>query len=366
MRVLEPLPDERDPFVLVRGAERPGDDRELSLPAQQARCLAGQGVGDAFGGRLIDEEITGVGFGVGVPCQHMDAPFAGLAQHCGDASPVLDGHGNGVHLARDPVLDELVLFRGVEARRSVPHQIDIELARRLFRADAATDKVRIALRLRHDGDHRPMWRGRRRMSVEATRAGAHRSEEPDVGAGHDQRAREDRSAKDRNLTVFHLKLLLRHRTRARAPAEVTIHGNRCNEQHTGQDTGQLGRPRREVQPGLQHREGEEAQQRPPDRAAPAEDRRAAQHHGGDRIELVTGAGVRPGLPQMRDVDDRRNARNQSRQQVDETNAPGHRNRRVTVNRQLGKPRRPSIRTGGRDVRNHQGFMVFDHTPPCKT
>ena len=59
--------------------------------AQQARRLVGQRVGDALGRRLIDEEVAGVGLGVGVPGQHADAPFTRLAQHGGDAGPVLDG-----------------------------------------------------------------------------------------------------------------------------------------------------------------------------------------------------------------------------------------------------------------------------------
>ena len=39
MLVREPLPDERDPLVLVRGAERAGDDRELALCRRAAAPL---------------------------------------------------------------------------------------------------------------------------------------------------------------------------------------------------------------------------------------------------------------------------------------------------------------------------------------
>ena len=125
------------------------------VAAQQPRRLVGQRVGDAFGGRLIDEEIAGVGLGVGVPGQRRGCRVRAPCAARWRCRPVLDGDRNGVHLSRDPVLDELVLFRGVEAGRSVPHQIDVELARRFFRTGAAADEVGIALRLRHDGDDGP-------------------------------------------------------------------------------------------------------------------------------------------------------------------------------------------------------------------
>ena len=53
---------------------------------------------------------------------------------------------------------------------------------------------------------------------------------------------------------------------------------------------------------------QEPSTRAPQRAASAEHRRAAQHDSGDRVELVSGAGVRLRLPEVRDVDDRRDAR----------------------------------------------------------
>ena len=58
---------------------------------------------------------------------------------------------------------------------------------------------------------------------------------------------------------------------------------------------------------------EQAEHRAEDGAAPAEDRRAAEHHGGDRHQLVARARVRLRLPEVRDVDDRREARRESRQ-----------------------------------------------------
>ena len=59
--------------------------------------------------------------------------------------------------------------------------------------------------------------------------------------------------------------------------------------------------------------------------AAAEHRRAAQHHGRDRVELVPGARVGLRLPEVRDVDDRRQARDQAGQHVDEPEPPRHRN-----------------------------------------
>ena len=65
-------------------------------------------------------------------------------------------------------------------------------------------------------------------------------------------------------------------------------------------------------------------QRAPQRAAAAEDRRAAEHHRGDGVELVAGAGVRFRLTEMRDVHDGREAGRQARQHVDQPEASRHR------------------------------------------
>ena len=52
--------------------------------------------------------------------------------------------------------------------------------------------------------------------------------------------------------------------------------------------------------------------RAPERAASAEDRRAAENDRRDGVELVSGSRIRFRLPEMRDVDDRRDARRPAR------------------------------------------------------
>ena len=165
MSVGDALADERNPFVLVRGGQRPGDHRELTAAVEQPRRFVSQRVADPFGCRLVDEEVARVGLGVGVPGQHADATIARLAQHGGNRGAVLDRDGDCVDMTGDPVLDELVLLRRVEARRSVPDQLHVLLARRLLRAGAAADEVRIALRLRHHGDNRAVRAAGRRGSA---------------------------------------------------------------------------------------------------------------------------------------------------------------------------------------------------------
>ena len=121
-------------------AERAGQHGEVALPLATAG-LAGQREADALGGRLIDEVIARVGLGVRVPRQHLDAALTRFTKHGGNARTVLDRNADHIHLARDPVLDDLVLLRGVEAGWAVPDELHAELARRLLGADAAADEV---------------------------------------------------------------------------------------------------------------------------------------------------------------------------------------------------------------------------------
>ena len=203
--------DERDPLVLIGGAQRAGDDRELALAAEQPRRLVGQRVANAFGRSLVDEEVARVGLGVGVPGQHLDAALAGLAKDRRDAGPVLDRDGNHVDLARDPVLDDLVLLGRVESRRPIPDELDAELLRRFFGAGAAADEVRIAFRLGHHRDHasragRRCGTGRTRDTRRRRPGWHHRANQPDVGAGDDERCGNDGGADDGDLAVFHLEV----------------------------------------------------------------------------------------------------------------------------------------------------------------
>ena len=162
MFLADALPDERDPFVLIRRGQRAGDDREIAGAAEQTRRFVGQRVRDSLGGRLVHEEVARVRLRVGVPCQHADATFARLPKHGRDRGAILDGDRDDVDAACNPVLDQLVLLRGVEARRAVPDQIDAELLRRLLGAGAAAHEIGISFGLGHDGDDGTMRPPRRR------------------------------------------------------------------------------------------------------------------------------------------------------------------------------------------------------------
>ncbi len=187
-------------------------------------------------------------------------------------------------------------------------------------------KYGIALRLRHHRDHRP--RLRRRSGRAAGRArrrrrrAGERLHQPHVGAGHDQRPGDDGGAQHRNLTVFHVLFLCKLpgglRVLDRADA---IDGDGDEQQHAGEHARQLRRQRRQAQTVPQDGEREQAEHRTAERAAPAEHRGAAEHDGGNRVELVAGAGVRPRLSEMRDVDDTRRTGNDPRQHIDEADAP---------------------------------------------
>ena len=63
-----------------------------------------------------------------------------LAKHRRDARLILHRHGDRVHAARDPALDDLVLLGRVETRRAVPDQLDAQLARRFFRARCGSSR----------------------------------------------------------------------------------------------------------------------------------------------------------------------------------------------------------------------------------
>src|SRR4030095_12832009 len=130
-----------DPLVLIRRAQRPRDDRELARGAEQPRGLVGQAVRDAFGRRLVDEEVARARLRVGIPGQDLDAALARLAQHRRNPAAALDRAGERVDFPRYHVLAQLVLARRVEARGPVPDQLDAELLRGFLRARAATDEI---------------------------------------------------------------------------------------------------------------------------------------------------------------------------------------------------------------------------------
>ena len=82
-----------------------------------------------------------------------------------------------------------------------------------------------------------------------------------------------------------------------------IDRNGRDQERPGEHAGELGGQRRQPQPVAQDRERQQPEQGAAERAAAAEHRRPAQHHGGDRVELVAGAGIGARLAQVRDVDD---------------------------------------------------------------
>ena len=98
---------------------------------------------------------------------------------------------------------------------------------------------------------------------------------------------------------------------------LTVEPDRHQQQRSGQDAGQLGGEVGQAQAVLKHGDGEEPEQRAGHAAPAAEDRRAAEHDRRDRRQLVAGAGVGLGLAQVSHVDDRRQAGDQSREQVNQ-------------------------------------------------
>ena len=167
-----------------------------------------------------------------------------------------------------------------------------------------------------------------------------RTHEPHVGARHDERPRQNGAAQDGDLAVFHeiglpfsLDVPVLASLRPRAPVLASLRPravdrDRCDQQRPGEDTRKLGWQHRQVQTILQNRDRKQPEERAPDRAAPAEHRGAAEDDGGDRVELVSRAGVRLGLTEVRHVDDRRDARDEPGQKVDQTHALRNRHARI--------------------------------------
>ena len=160
------------------------------------------------------------------------------------------------------------------------------------------------------------------------RAGHNRANQPHVSGGDDQRGGDDRGADDGYLTVLHLKVSVGQpggqRPAARGAAgapRIYVNRDRGEEEDPGEHACKLRRERRQAQPVAEHREREEAKERAPERAAPAEHRRSAEYDGRNGVELVAVAGIRSGLSQVGHVDHRSQARDQARQQVDQAHAP---------------------------------------------
>src|SRR5260221_33369 len=91
------------------------------------------------------------------------------------------------------------LSRSSSLGRTVEDQVDAELARRLLGPAPATDEVRIALGLRHHGNHKAPLGGARGYDVGWTARGRQRAHQPDVRSRNQHGACEDRSTEDRHL-----------------------------------------------------------------------------------------------------------------------------------------------------------------------
>ena len=105
-------------------------------------------------------------------------------------------------------------------------------------------------------------------------------------------------------------------------------GNRGEEQPARQNAGKLRRQIGEPQPVLQDDDSGHAQQRAADRSAAAGDRRAAEHDGRNRHQLVSGARVCLGLAGARDVQERRAPGDESREHVEQRQPATDRDTRV--------------------------------------
>ena len=286
--------------------------------------------------RLVDEEIARVRIRVRVPRHHVDAALARLPEHARDAAAVLDRDRDHVDLSRDPVLDELVLLGGVESGRAVPDQLDAELLRRLLRTRPAADEIRIALGLRHHRD-RPAGACPRAAGAPA---GAAR-EPPSAASGPATRWCRPRSASRRSrprttrppghssrrvLVCDHGVTVPLWSGRVRPAAAATPYDS-TRTLRASIDVATSSAPVRtpvssdgsaaRCSPLRNTDSDEQPDERTPHRAAAAEYRRAAEHHRGDRIELVAGPCIRLRLTEMRHIDDGGKARHHAGEDIHE-------------------------------------------------
>src|SRR5262249_19652172 len=157
--------------------------------------------------RLICKELPGIRFGVGVPSEHVNSPFPSLTENCRDAGLVLDGNSDRIDAASNPVFDQFVLFGGLEPGRTVPDQFNSQLVRSLFSPHPGTHEIRVALSLRHDGDHEAMRVCGDRSRISSLRCMAKRMHKPYIRSGNKNGAGKNGYTKNRDLTVLHCGLL---------------------------------------------------------------------------------------------------------------------------------------------------------------
>src|SRR5581483_3211236 len=117
-----------------------------------ARRLINQRFTDRLRGGLIDEVIARIGLSVRIPGDDFNSMRPRFTQNTRNAGPVFNAYGNGVDVASDPALDHFVLFGSIQTGGAVPDHVDMEIFCGLLSADAATDEIGIAFRLRHNAD----------------------------------------------------------------------------------------------------------------------------------------------------------------------------------------------------------------------
>src|SRR5262245_51904472 len=145
----EPGFDVLDPFVLVGGAQRSGDDCEFALTPQDPRRLVGERVSNSLRRGLVDKEVARIRLRVGVPGYHANPPSPGFAQDRRYSRLVFDADRNAIDAFGYPSLDDFVLPGRVKIGRAVPNQIDAQLGCGVFSALAAAYEVGIAFGLWH-------------------------------------------------------------------------------------------------------------------------------------------------------------------------------------------------------------------------
>src|SRR6185503_11056114 len=106
-------------------------------------------------------------------------------------------------------------------------------------------------------------------------------------------------------------------------SQETINADCDDQQRPGQNARQFGGQVGESQSVLQYHYCEQSERRAPQRAAAAEYRGPAKHDSRNRHQLVARSRVRFRLAQMRDVDDSRQTRGESGEQIDEAYTPRH-------------------------------------------
>ena len=276
--------------------------------------------------RLVHEEVAGVGLGVRIPGDDLDPLLTSLAEHARDAGTIFHGHGDDIHAARDPGIDDFVLLGRIGLGRPVPDQVHAQLRGRLVRALAAGFEIGVAQALGHHGQRDTATVGRAIAGTERMRGcrllpqGPH---QVPVAGGHDERGHEDDDADHGHLRVLHVEFLgissgwLQCRPEGGATGQPPVQGDRGQQQASYQDAGQGGRQIRQAETILKHGDGKKSEQRTLNASAAAEDRRPAHHDGGDRQQLIAGAGVGLRLPQVRHINDGRQARDQAREDIDE-------------------------------------------------